>query len=627
MSRKLFGTDGIRGKAGEYPLDAAGAQQVGKAIAAYFTKPGELIVVGSDPRESSPALTQAVINGLLTMGVQVENVGVIPTPGLAYLTKQRGAAVGVMITASHNPYTDNGIKVFAAGGSKLTDAIEISLNNLIDSEITDRSPGQVAASETAVRAYETFLINCAEGTPLEGFSIALDSANGATSGIALRVFEKLGAQVVPLFDHPNGTNINVACGATDTTTVQQVVREQNLTAGAAFDGDGDRVMLVDEKGRLLSGDHLLYILAVTGHHTGVVTTLMSNMGLETALQDHGISLLRTAVGDRYVLEGLAQTGFSLGGEQSGHIILSQYAGTGDGLLAAILVCKQVQASGKTLAQWYDELPLLPQALVNVPLEDKKLLEDPKVSAFIEAQAARLGNNGRLNIRPSGTEPKLRIMVEATDASELAEDIADQLTGIINSLEKQTPVNDKLTLIAADKTLQPLITYLAIGDDHELEQQLIAKSRQPNILKFTPNDAKKRFGDQTMLDAWRAKGREIHWLLGKNNDLAGIIWYGKSQFPLDIALPEIPEETFAIRIYDGYAGHGLARSALRLSLEAHVHSKQSRGEAVSGIWGQTDIDNPAALAVYVKFGYQEVDRDSKRVTLVLSSEQIKSLLQG
>jgi phosphoglucosamine mutase len=623
MNRALFGTDGIRGKAGAYPLDKAGARQVGKAIATYFAQPGQLAVIGRDPRESSSELVTAVIEGLKSMGVSIEDAGILPTPGLAYLTKERNAQVGIMITASHNAYTDNGIKAFAPGGKKLSDETEAKLNELIISEIADRHAETSTDQKLPIDSYEDFLVSSAGDFIFDGLKIAVDCANGATSGVAPGIFEKLGATVTPLFNQPDGRNINEGCGATDTAALQEIVRQQQLDAGVAFDGDGDRVMIVDEQGRQLSGDHLLYILAVTNHYPGVVATLMSNMGLEAALQKHGITLHRTAVGDRYVLEGLEQTRLTLGGEQSGHIILLDQADTGDGLLVAIRVLKQVLSSGKSLAQWYDELApqLLPQQLVNIEVPDKALFERSEVQSFIETKAAELGDSGRLNIRPSGTEPKLRIMVEAADADERATAIAKQLSDLIASLSS----NNQLTLIEPDDALKPIIINLAIGRDAALENQLIQKSRQPNILKHTPNDAQKRFGDQAMLEKWLTKGREIHWLLGAANDLAGIMWYGKSTFPLDLQLPEIPQETFAIRIYDGYSGHGLAKPFIRQSLRIYEERKQARGEPIRGIWLQTDIDNPAAMAVYGKFGYTEVFRDERRATMILTSEQIRSLL--
>jgi phosphoglucosamine mutase len=433
MSSQLFGTDGIRGPAGVYPLDDAGLRQIGKAVGAYFTEPGDTVLVGWDPRESSETLVASVVKGLVSMSVHVRKVGVIPTPGLAYLTKQLEAKVGVMITASHNPYTDNGVKVFTPDGRKLPDDAQAGLNDQIGKDMPERGPGKAEEDLHAAGAYEDFLVRCAGGASFDGLRVALDSANGATSGIAARVFGKLGADTTALFDNPDGRNINVECGATDTKALQTAVRKQGLDAGIAFDGDGDRVMLVDEKGRELTGDHVLYILAVASKQKGVVATIMSNRGLETALEQHAIGFRRTAVGDRSVLQGLDEAGFELGGEQSGHIIISEYAATGDGLLAAVRVLALVIASGKTLAEWYDELVLVPQALVNVPLTDKSVLERSDIQAFIDEQAAELGDSGRLLIRPSGTEPKARVMVEAPDAQQRAQMIADKLINLTKEI--------------------------------------------------------------------------------------------------------------------------------------------------------------------------------------------------
>jgi phosphoglucosamine mutase len=433
MKTQLFGTDGIRGLVGQYPLDAVGAQQIGKAIASHFARPGEVIMIGSDPRESSADLVTAVSAGITAMGVHVLNVGVVPTPGLAYLTSQETEAkAGVMITASHNPYTDNGIKVFTADGGKLSDSIQDSLNTLINSQIADEGIGVATDEPGRVGDYEAFLVDSAIGSPFDGLRFALDCANGAASAIAVQVFEKLGAIVVPLFDHPDGKNINAQCGTTDTAALEQAVQQRALDAGAAFDGDADRVALIDGKGRRLSGDHLLYILAITGHHRGVVATDMSNGGLELALRKRGIDLHRTAVGDRYVLEGLAETGYKLGGEQSGHIIQTTFSTTGDGLLAAVQTLQQVRSSGKSLAKWYDELTLLPQELLNISLADQNLLNDPGVVSYLAAQIIDLGDNGRLITRASGTEPKLRIMVEAPDAPKRAKAIAEQLSALLTA---------------------------------------------------------------------------------------------------------------------------------------------------------------------------------------------------
>lgn len=406
--------------------------QIGKAVGEHFTMPGETMLVGWDPRESSGMLVTAMTQALSSMAVDIKKVGVIPTPGLAYLTKKLEARAGVMITASHNPYTDNGVKIFTSEGKKLPDDAQNGLNTLIEQDhIAVRGEGSVTDDLEALKIYENFLLSSAGDTPFKGLRIAVDSANGATSGIAARVFERLGTKLVPMFDKPDGKNINVDCGATDTNALRAAVQEQKLDAGVAFDGDGDRVMLIDEKGRELTGDHILYILAIAGKQEGVVATIMSNRGLEKALEQQGIGFKRTDVGDRSVLRGLAETGFTLGGEQSGHIIIPDYTATGDGILAAIRTLSLVIGSGKTLGEWYDELRLVPQALVNIDAE-KSLLERPEVQKFIEAQTAALGPEGRLNIRPSGTEPKVRIMVEAADAPERARKIAGELADLLKA---------------------------------------------------------------------------------------------------------------------------------------------------------------------------------------------------
>jgi phosphoglucosamine mutase len=432
MSSQLFGTDGIRGPAGTYPLDDAGMLQIGKAVGDYFAMPGETVLVGWDPRESSPKLMEPLVKGLAGMGAEVRKVGVIPTPGLAYLTKQQGARAGVIITASHNPYTDNGVKIFTPDGRKLSDKDQAGLNQRIDDQITDRAGGRIIEDLDAAKAYEDFLVESAGGKKFGTLQLAVDMANGATSGVAARAFERLGAKVTTLSDKPDGRNINVECGATDTRALQQAVKSQGLDAGAAFDGDGDRVMLVDAQGRELNGDYILYILAMAGKQKGVVATIMSNQGLETALKEAGIGFSRTAVGDRSVLQGLDDTGFQLGGEQSGYIIISEYAATGDGILAAIRTLAAVLESKESLAGWRDKLQLVPQALVNIAFPDKSLLSREDIQAFIQAQTEDLGAKGRLSIRPSGTEPKVRVMVEAADAESRAKAIADQLTHLASS---------------------------------------------------------------------------------------------------------------------------------------------------------------------------------------------------
>ncbi len=431
MSRELFGTDGVRGMAGEYPLDEAGATAIGLAVGTHFAKPGEQVVIGCDPRESSEGLVKAVAAGLNRAGADVVLAGVLPTPGLAYLTGNHDEFVaGVMITASHNPYRYNGIKVFDRGGGKLSDDTEVILNKLIKEGAVERSTGSTSDNKQLATEYEAFLVNSAAGTRFDGLTLGVDTANGAASGLAARVFVTLGAATTPLFETPNGRNINDGCGANDTTALKREVMNQGLQAGAAVDGDADRLSLVDGQGRELNGDHLLYILAVTGGLKGVVGTSMTNLGLERALQAKGITLERADVGDRYVLEDLERTGYELGGEQSGHIIMPQLLPTGDGLLAAIQTLKAVQASGKILADWRDELVLLPQALVNVALKDPTVLQQAPIQDFIKAQTADLGSEGRLLIRPSGTEPLVRVMVESIDAEDRAQNIANKLKELL-----------------------------------------------------------------------------------------------------------------------------------------------------------------------------------------------------
>lgn len=430
MSRELFGTDGIRGLAGQYPLDDTGAEQVGRAVGTHFAKPGQEIVLAWDPRESSAGLVEAITKGLTAVGVNVTMIGVLPTPGLAYVTRQNENFVaGVMVTASHNPYQYNGIKVFDSSGDKLSDETEAGLNGLIKRNLPDQGPGKVKVNESLAKAYEDFLVSSVPGK-FDGLKVAVDSANGAASNLAAKLFEKLGASVTPLADKPDGRNINDGCGATNPESLKSVVLDKGLDIGIALDGDADRLVMIDGQGREVNGDNILYILAVSQKLPGVVTTVMSNLGLEHALSDRSIKMERTGVGDRYVLEGLAKTGYQVGGEQSGHIILSELLKTGDGLLAAVQVLAAVVKSGKDLAGWRDEVKLVPQALVNLSVADKSKLDKEAVKDFIAEQERKLGDSGRLLIRPSGTEPVVRVMVEAPDAQSQAESISTSLKELL-----------------------------------------------------------------------------------------------------------------------------------------------------------------------------------------------------
>lgn len=450
MARRYFGTDGIRAEAGTYPLNELGAYRIGKSIGQYFSQNSDqkspYIVLGRDPRESSPMLEKAIVKGLSEAGVHVQLIGVIPTPGLMYLAGETDAIAGVMITASHNPYTDNGVKVVSGDGKKLPDEIEEAIDQLLVAQIeadepagdenivlVDETLNDPQTIEVLHQQYEDFLYASAGGMRLDGMKLAVDTANGATSGYAQRLFTKLGAEVTAMSDQPDGKNINVECGATHTEAMQNKVKELGLDAGVAFDGDGDRLMMSDGQGRQLSGDNVMYILAVATDQKAVVATAMSNMGLENALGEQGIELLRADVGDRYVLEMLGDKGYTLGGEQSGHIIMLDQAKTGDGMLAAVQVLKHVKASGKSLAEWGEEVTVLPQKIVNIRVSDKSLISRPEIQQFLADQQIKFGTSGRLNIRPSGTEPLIRVMVESANAEEQAQAIADELSKLWNSL--------------------------------------------------------------------------------------------------------------------------------------------------------------------------------------------------
>ncbi len=431
MTRTLFGTDGIRGLVGEYPLDDAGLHAVGRAVGTEFTETGEQIVIACDTRESSRHLVDAISNGLVEVGVHVVFAGVIPTPALAYITAHHDEFVaGIMITASHNPYQFNGIKIFDRNGGKLPDESEARVNSLIESGTPNRGQGSKSEQDFADE-YVRFLVSSAGDTRFEGLKIAVDASNGAAYRVAGRVFEELGAIVTLVGNTPNGTNINDKCGATDTAALMQLVKDRSDDLGIAVDGDADRLIMVDSQGRECDGDHILYILAVHNHFDQVIATVMTNLGTEQSLAAKGISLERTIVGDRYVLERLVETGKPLGAEQSGHIILPRFTTTGDGLLAAVQVIKALKESGKTLPEWRDEVSLMPQALVNFHIDDKSKLSEPRVAAYIEEEMTKMGNEGRLLIRPSGTEPLARVMVEGENASERAQIIATRLQELVS----------------------------------------------------------------------------------------------------------------------------------------------------------------------------------------------------
>jgi phosphoglucosamine mutase len=438
--RKYFGTDGVRAVAGQKPLTAEWTLKLGAAAGEVFKaqtrKP--VVVIGRDTRRSGDMLEAALAAGLTARGVDVIHLGVIPTPGVSYLTRQLGAIAGVVISASHNPFEDNGIKFFGANGEKLSDTLELEIETNLERDlepVIGTKMGTVNDYREAERIYSNFLL---EHTPdLSGMRIALDCANGATFKIAPRVFQRAGADVFAVYTTPDGKNINLNCGSTHPNHLQQIVREGNFDLGIAFDGDGDRAILVDGSGELVHGDHMLYITAIHRHERTVVATIMSNMGLEVKLREHGIGLERTAVGDRYVHERLLERGLTLGGEQSGHVLFLDAAPTGDGILTALQTVKAVRASGKSLETWRSELVMFPQTLVNVRVLSTNKHSISKHAEVIEAVThaeKALEGRGRVNLRPSGTEPLVRVMIEGPNEEEI-HTLAEHVASVIRRVSE------------------------------------------------------------------------------------------------------------------------------------------------------------------------------------------------
>jgi len=436
---RIFGTDGVRGVANrdltaELALDlsVAAAHVLGEVGAFAGHRP--VAVVGRDPRISGEFLEAAVVAGLASAGVDVFTLGVIPTPGVAHLTGALGADLAVMISASHNPMPDNGIKFFARGGHKLDDAIE----DAIESRLREPWPrpvgalvGRVRAREDAVQAYVDHLVGTVE-SPLRGLRVVIDCANGAACSVAPAAFEAVGASVLSIHDNPDGTNINAGCGSTHMADLQAAVVTAKADVGFAFDGDADRCLAVDASGRLVDGDQILAILAAAMREVGrlkadtVVATVMSNLGFLQAMARESIAVEQTAVGDRYVLEAMKAGAYTLGGEQSGHVILTDHATTGDGVLTALHVAERMAATGKSIAELAAVMTRLPQVLINVPDVDRTRVADhPELAAAMAQAEAELGQSGRVLLRPSGTEPLVRVMVEAA-SPEQAEQVAEML---------------------------------------------------------------------------------------------------------------------------------------------------------------------------------------------------------
>ena len=448
--RKLFGTDGVRGVANIYPMTIEIAMQIGRAIA--FTVKNQArrhrIVIGKDTRVSCYMIENALAAGICSMGVDVLLVGPLPTPGIAFITTSMRADAGVVISASHNPFQDNGIKIFSSDGFKLPDEVEVAMEDLIFSQkmealrpVADEI-GKMARIEDAKGRYIVFLKNAfPREYTLDDFHIVLDCANGATYGVAPYVFEELGAKVTALGVHPDGKNINQRCGALHPEVMAAKVRELGADIGLALDGDGDRLIVSDEHGTIVDGDHIMAICAKELlkqrklNRKTLVATIMSNMGLETAMERMGGHMVRTGVGDRYVVECMRREGYSFGGEQSGHLIFLDHITTGDGILAALQLLAIMKKRGQPLSELATVMESFPQILKNVRTATKMEVNDiPGFPQAIKECEERLGKSGRILVRPSGTEPVIRVMVEGQDMA-IIEKIADELCALVMAADR------------------------------------------------------------------------------------------------------------------------------------------------------------------------------------------------
>ncbi len=449
--RKLFGTDGVRGLANVYPMTTDVAMNLGRAVAYIFKNEknrNPRILIGKDTRLSCYMLENALAAGICSMGVDVLLVGPMPTPAIAFLTESMRADAGVVISASHNPFQDNGIKLFSNDGFKLPDRVEAQIEELMESSTlqkempTGKDVGKAFRIDDARGRYIVFAKHTfPKELTLDGLKIVLDCANGATYKVAPAVFEELGAEVIKIGVEPNGININENCGALFPELLQELVRTSGADMGIALDGDGDRVIVVDEKGNVVDGDHIMAICAkdMIEHkrlnYNTVVATVMSNMGLEKAMKEMGGRLVRTQVGDRYVVETMRTKGYNFGGEQSGHLIFMDHITTGDGILAALQLLAVMQRTKRPLSELASVMETYPQVLYNVELEERVPVEEIEgLGALQEKLSDKLGTRGRILIRASGTEPVIRVMVEGEDQKEI-EEVAKELSSFI---EKNAP---------------------------------------------------------------------------------------------------------------------------------------------------------------------------------------------
>ena len=450
MSKKYFGTDGIRGRVGKGQMTPQAVMKLGWAVGKVLASHGSnLVVIGKDTRISGYMFEASLEAGLSAAGVNVRILGPMPTPGIAYLTRTLRASAGIVISASHNPYYDNGLKFFSAEGSKLADDIEDEIEAMFEAEMEIVDSALLGKAERVDDAQGRYIEACKAtipiGTSFKGLKIVLDCANGATYHIAPNVFAELGAEVVTVGVNPDGLNINAECGSTHPKNLAAAVLQHRADIGIAFDGDGDRVMMVDSTGRIIDGDEILYIIArsrlaatsqqsATPRQGGVVGTLMSNVGLELAIKKLGLGFARANVGDRYVMEVLKEKGWCLGGENSGHIICLDRTTTGDGIVSALQVLEYLADSGQTLIEALSEMAMFPQVLINVPLPVKtNPVNEPQVQAAVKAVESELNGKGRVLLRASGTEPLIRVMVEGENerqVTEYAQQIADAVAASV-----------------------------------------------------------------------------------------------------------------------------------------------------------------------------------------------------
>jgi phosphoglucosamine mutase len=430
--QKLFGTDGIRGRVNEFPITAEVALRTGKAVASVLRSSGpnrNRVLIGKDTRISGYMLETALTSGLVSMGMDVFLVGPLPTPAVAHLTKSMGAAAGIMITASHNPYEDNGLKIFGPDGYKLSDPLEAAIERHIlglepeSAPLPPRQIGKAHRIDDARGRYIEFAKHTADNVPLHGLKVVVDCGHGAAYFIAPLIFKELGAEVITTGIQPDGLNINHGCGALHPEHAGELVRRHNADLGISFDGDADRVIFTDANGQVVSGDRILALCAISLKEQGklrkdtLVATVMSNLGLIEAMKNHGIKVETTAVGDRNVIECIRKNGYSFGGENSGHLIFADHATTGDGILSALQVLRMMRERNATLAQLATAMHEYPSQLANLPVPAKPpLAELPKLGKLMKDATADFGDHGRHLIRYSGTENKIRVLVEHREAA-------------------------------------------------------------------------------------------------------------------------------------------------------------------------------------------------------------------